>query len=65
MKYGQSKVWVVDGIALFSQQNWTPLSVPCGFWRDYISKVTYCKQFKFLIFRNIKWVFQKVCFYSS
>ena len=31
-----SKVWAVDAIALFSQQNWTPLTVPCGFWRDYI-----------------------------
>ena len=32
------KVWAVDAIALFSQQNWTPLTVPLGFWRDKILK---------------------------
>ena len=34
------KVWAVDAIALFSRQNWTPLTVPLEFWRDYIFKVT-------------------------
>ena len=53
------KLWAVDAIALFSQQNWTPLTVPCGFWRDYIFKVTQCKQFEFLVFRNNKWVFRR------
>ena len=28
------KVLAVDAIALFSQQNWTPMTVPLGFWRD-------------------------------
>ena len=28
------KVWVVDAMALFSRQNWTPLTVPLVFWRD-------------------------------
>ena len=34
------KVWAVDAIALFSQQDWTPLTVPCRFGRYYIFKVT-------------------------
>ena len=59
------KVWAVGAIALFSQQYWTPLTVPCWFWRNYIFKVTQCKQFELLVFRYIKWVFQKVCLYSS
>ena len=33
------KIWAVDAIALFFRQNWTPLTVPCGFWRVYIFKV--------------------------
>ena len=33
------KLWAVDGIDLLSQQNWTPLTVPCWFWRDYVSNV--------------------------
>ena len=32
------KVWAVDDISLFSQQNYTPLSVLFGFWRDDILK---------------------------
>ena len=33
------KIQAIDAIALNSQQNWTPLPVPCGFWRDHIFKV--------------------------
>ena len=29
------EIWAVDVIALFSQQNWTPLTVASGFWRNY------------------------------
>ena len=34
------KIWAVDAINLFSQQNWTRLTVPCRFLRDYIFKVS-------------------------
>ena len=32
------KVWAVDAIAKLSRQNWTPLTVPLGFWRDQVRR---------------------------
>ena len=34
------EVWAVYVIALDFLKNQTPLTVPCGFWRDQIFKVT-------------------------
>ena len=36
------------------------LTVPCRFWRDQIFKVTWCSQFKFMGFGNMKRVFRRL-----
>ena len=41
------------------------MTVLCGFWRDCIFKVTWCNQFKFLVFGNIKWVFRWFAFLQA
>ena len=60
-----SKVWAVDAINLNFLTELDSADRSIWVLERLHFKSDKCKQLKFLIFGNIKWVFQKVCLYSS